>query len=540
MVKNIIETFDLTKIYTLKRGKKEVKALNNVNISVKEGEIFGLLGPNGAGKTTMIQILTTLIQPTRGYAIIDGYNILKKPLNVQKRIALMLSNKMIYNRITGYDNLKYFCKIYCVPNYKQKIFDIAKEFGLQKWLNQYVEKFSSGMKMKLALCRTFLLDRKILFLDEPSVGIDIESISFIVDKIKNSDCTIFLSSHNMNVVEKLCTRIAILNKGNILKIGTKEEIRRLEQTEVNIEIGIKNNKNNLQLELNQQEYISKILDTEEGLILTLRSRFNYKELLSILVKYEVSKIKEYDISLEDLFIKIENKIKNLEQQIEEKDEQISKNESVIAEQQKTIDELSKKIKNTVLISTDIEKFAKKTLDECLEIVKDKPLTFMEKYLELQECTRVDRHRQIVIDDETLTQVSKKGLAFCTQKYPLFLELSIQDFYDTGTQAAIRACPLLYNDPIWEYEGSDREQVLLDFIKIKLKEFIEEKGGERLKSVYDAHIRQGYLQVLPDIYNKIKQKIASLEAQTAEQNDQIAIQEATIQKQLKEIMMLAEK
>ncbi len=244
--------------------------------------------------------------------------------------------------------------------------------------------------------------------------------------------------------------------------------------------------------------------------------------------------------LEDLFIKIENKIKNLEQQIEENNEQIAKNESVIAEQQKTIDELSKKIKNTVLISTELEDIAKKTLDECLEIVKDKPLTFMEKYLELQECTRVDRHRQIVIDDETLTQVSKKGLAFCTQKYPLFLELSIQDFYDTGTQAAIRACPLLYNDPIWEYEGSDREQVLLDFIKIKLKEFIEEKGGERLKSVYDAHIRQGYLQVLPDIYNKVKQKIASLEAQTAEQNDQIAIQEATIQKQLKEIMMLAEK
>ncbi len=304
MVKNIIETFDLTKIYKLNRGRTEIKAINNINVSVKEGEIFGLLGPNGAGKTTIIQILTTLTQPTTGYAIIDGYNILKDPSKIQEKIALMLSNKMIYYRITGYDNLKYFCKIYCVPNYKQKILDMASEFGLKKWLYQYVEKFSSGMKMKLALCRTFLLGRKILFLDEPTVGIDVESLTFIVDKIKNSNCTIFLTSHNMNVIEKLCTRIAILNKGNILKIGTKEEIRRLEQTEVNIEIGIKNNKNNLQLELNQQEYISKILDTEEGLILTLRSRFNYKELLSILVKYEVSKIKEYDLSLEDLFIKI--------------------------------------------------------------------------------------------------------------------------------------------------------------------------------------------------------------------------------------------
>ena len=272
---------------------------------------------------------------------------------------------------------------------------------------------------------------------------------------------------------------------------------------------------------------------------TLQSLEETKE--QRLLSVEEARIRQGQVMfLEDLFIKIENKIKNLEQQIEENNDHISKNESVIAEQQKTIAELSKKIKNTVLISTELEDIAKKTLDECLEIVKDKPLTFMEKYLELQECTRVDHHNQIVIDDEMITKYSEKGLAFCTQKYSLFLELSIQDFYDTGTHAAIRACPLLYNDPIWEYEGSDREQVLLDFIKIKMKEFVEEKGDERLKSVYDAHIRKGFFQVLPDIYNKVKQKIASLEAQTAEQNDQIAIQKATIQKQIKEIVMLTEK
>jgi len=244
--------------------------------------------------------------------------------------------------------------------------------------------------------------------------------------------------------------------------------------------------------------------------------------------------------LEDVFIKIENKIKNLEQQIEEKNEQIAKNKSIIQEQQKTIDELSKKIKTTVLTSTDIEKFAKKTVEECLEMIKGKPLTFKEKYIELQECTRFDRHKQIVIDDQKIGEYSTKILDFCTQKHPLFLSLGIYDYYDTAKHPASRACPLLYNDPIWEYEGSDRRQVLLDFIKIKLKELIEDKDGKRLKSVYEAHIRQGYLQVLPDIYNKVKQKIASLEAQIVEQNDQIAKQEATIQKQLKEIVMLTEK
>ena len=244
--------------------------------------------------------------------------------------------------------------------------------------------------------------------------------------------------------------------------------------------------------------------------------------------------------LEDVFTKIENKIKNLEQQIEEKNEQIAKNESIIQEQQKTIDDLSKKIKNTVLISTEIEKLAKKTLEECLEMIKGKPLTFKEKYLELQECTKIDRHKQIVIDDEMIKQYSVKILDFCNEVHELFSNLSIYDYYDTVEHPFTRACPYLYNDPIWEYEGLDRRQVLLDFIKIKLKELIEEKKGERLKSVYDAHVRQGFLQVLPDVYKIVKQKIATLEAQIAEQNEQIEKQETTIQKQLKDIQMLTEK
>ena len=148
MNKNIIETFDLSKIYKLKQRKKEIVALNKINLSIKEGEIFGLLGPNGAGKTTLIQILTTLRQPTSGYATIDRYNILKKPKKAKSKVALMLDDKMLYYRITAYDNLKFFCKIYNVPNYDLKIKEIVNDFGLQKWLKQYVENFSSGMKMK--------------------------------------------------------------------------------------------------------------------------------------------------------------------------------------------------------------------------------------------------------------------------------------------------------------------------------------------------------------------------------------------------------
>ncbi len=261
-----------------------------------------------------------------------------------------------------------------------------------------------------------------------------------------------------------------------------------------------------------------------------------------LLSVEEARIRQGQVMfLEDVFIKIENKIKNLELQIDEKNDQISKNESVIAEQQKTIDELSKKIKNTVLISTELEDIAKKTLDECLEIVKDKPLTFMEKYLELQECTHVDNHKLIVIDDKMLKDYSKRILDFCVENYDVFSSLSIYDYHDAIKHPFTRACPYLYEDPIWEYDGADRRQVLLDFIKTKLKEFIDEKGGGvRLKSVYEAHIRQGFLQVLPDVYNNVKRKITSLELQIVEQNEQIEKQKATILKQIKEIEMLTEK
>ncbi len=304
MVRNIIETFDLSKKYKLKGRKKEIIALNKVNISIKEGEIFGLLGPNGAGKTTMVQILTTLLQPTSGYAIIDGYNILKKPRQVKNRVGLMLESDMLYYRITAYDNLKFFSKIYDVSNYDKKIHNLAKEFGIEKWLNQYVENFSSGMKMKLALCRTLLLKPKILFLDEPTLGLDVQTTSFIVNKLKNLNRTIFLTSHDMNVVEKLCNRIAFINNGEIVKIGAQEEMKRLIQTEIKVVIEIVDNKNQLKFELDQKEFIKDIVYMNKGFIISLKSRENYQDLMLILSKYKILKIKEQDLSLEDLFLKI--------------------------------------------------------------------------------------------------------------------------------------------------------------------------------------------------------------------------------------------
>lgn len=303
MNNTIIKTFNLSKVYRLKNGKSVI-ALDDVNVSIDKGETFGLLGPNGAGKTTMISILSTLIQPSNGYAIIDGINVLKEPNKIKSKIAVMLGNEMIYYRITGYANLKFFCKIYGVGNYKKKIAEIAKEFEIEKWLDEYVEKYSTGMKSKLALCRVLLSDPQILFLDEPTLGLDVKTNKFIIDKLKQLNKTVFLTSHNMDIIDKLCKRIAFINNGKIIKVGSKEELRRLFQKRVRIFIGINENKNQLKNELGQYDFIKYISNEETGLKIEIVNRIDYNKLFPIFSKYKILKIQELELSVEDLFLDI--------------------------------------------------------------------------------------------------------------------------------------------------------------------------------------------------------------------------------------------
>lgn len=304
MPKKIIETFNITKVFKLKGKNKSITALNNINMFINEGETFGLLGPNGAGKTTLIQILITLLKPTKGYALIDGKNILKNPIEAKGKISLMLDSKMLYYRITAYDNLKFFCKIYKVPYDKEKIYNAARFFGLENWLNQYVSNFSSGMKMKLALCRTFLIDRPILFLDEPTLGLDVKLKKDIIERIKKLNKTILLTSHDMGVVEKLCDRIAFINKGEIVKIGTKEDIQQFIQSEINIQIKTSTDKKKLKLDLEQHEFIKEAIEYNKGLVIILKNREKYPDLFKILSNYKIEMIKELDMSVEDLFLKL--------------------------------------------------------------------------------------------------------------------------------------------------------------------------------------------------------------------------------------------
>jgi len=300
---SIIKTVNLSKEYRLKHHKR-ILALNNVNLEVFRGEKLGLLGPNGAGKTTFVSILTTLIQPTTGYALINGYNILKEPNKVKKNVGLMFGSEMIYYRITGYRNLKFYAKIYEVPNYEEKINEIVRMLELDKWMNEFVERYSTGMKTKLSIARMLLIDPEIFFLDEPTLGLDVPSTKFIIEQLKSLDKTIVLCSHDMSIVDKLCDRFAFINHGEIIKEGKKKDLESLFQKGIEVLIEIEKDRQELLNKLSTLDFILECKETSSGLIIKLTERDDYKKLITSMQNYSITKIEEKALSIEDLFMKI--------------------------------------------------------------------------------------------------------------------------------------------------------------------------------------------------------------------------------------------
>ena len=223
-MENAIEIEDLAKNYG------EVNAVNHINLKVRKTEIFGFLGPNGAGKTTTIRILTGLIKPDGGTATIMGFNILTQSLRVKQIISVVPETANAYIDLTAWQNLMLIGELYGVPNKerRQRTEYLLKELELHERRNQRVRGFSKGMKQKIVLCMALLTEPQVLFLDEPTAGLDVESARLIRDIIRqyNRDgTTVFLSTHNMEEASQLCDRIAIINRGKIAAIDNPENLR---------------------------------------------------------------------------------------------------------------------------------------------------------------------------------------------------------------------------------------------------------------------------------------------------------------------------
>ncbi len=224
-----------------KFGKKI--AVDNLSFSVEEGQIFGLLGPNGAGKTTLIRMLSTLIHPTSGTAIINGNDIRTDPKKVRNSIGLLPENPCVYEKLSVLENLKYFAALYDIPGTErnERIKYILNLFDLEDRAKELAGTLSKGLKQRLSLSLTLLHDPKILFLDEPTSGLDINSRKNIRDlilKLSNEERAIILSTHNVEEIEKICSIACIMNKGKLLKIDKPGNlIKELVKHDVEITLG---------------------------------------------------------------------------------------------------------------------------------------------------------------------------------------------------------------------------------------------------------------------------------------------------------------
>ncbi len=231
-----IKTRNLTKIFKVK--KKEIRAIQDINLSIQNGEIFVLLGPNGAGKTTLLKTISTLILPTYGDAWVNNYNIKKDEYKVRRSIGLSTGfERSFYYRLNGYQNLEFFGTLYGIKSkdLKERINFLLNLFNLEDAKDLKYMKYSTGMKKKLSLARALLHDPDVYIFDEPTSSIDPISANEIRDiilSLKNKNKTIILSTHDMHEAELLADRIGILNKGNMLAVDKKENLKRVLNKEI--------------------------------------------------------------------------------------------------------------------------------------------------------------------------------------------------------------------------------------------------------------------------------------------------------------------
>ena len=234
-METVIECLNIKRTFvsrTLLGKKQETVALNGLNFSVPRGIVFGLLGPNGSGKTTTIRILSTLLTPTAGQARVLGFDVVREASKVRGRIGLVLGGERgLYGRLTGEENLKYFAALnYLSQEFSRKrVKEIIELVGLTSASNRPVEQYSRGMRQRLHIARGLLTDPEVLFLDEPTIGLDpagAQELRQLIPELIQRGKTILLTTHYMSEADELSSQIAIINKGTIIASGMPSEIKR--------------------------------------------------------------------------------------------------------------------------------------------------------------------------------------------------------------------------------------------------------------------------------------------------------------------------
>jgi len=293
----MIEMKNLTKRY------KKIVAVDNISLDIKEGEIFGLLGPNGAGKTTTLLMLTTLVKPTSGQATVCGISVTKKPDAVRRCIGIVFQDPSSDDILTGYENLKLHGLLYGMPAKlrEERIKDVLALVEMTKRKDDLVKKYSGGMRRRLELARGLMHHPKVLFLDEPTLGLDPQSREhtwkYIGKLAREKNITVIITTHYMEEADKLCDRVAIIDAGKIVALGTPAELKKIIGGDV-VTLKVKNP--NLS-RVRKLKYVKKVVRKGDVLSLTVADASG--SLPSILKAVgKVEYVEVHSPTLEDVFI----------------------------------------------------------------------------------------------------------------------------------------------------------------------------------------------------------------------------------------------
>lgn len=319
MIESLIVMENVYRSYEIYSGllnsrKKTIQALKNISLDVQKGEIFGLLGPNGAGKTTTIKILTTLLMPDSGNVTMFGKDIITQYPYIRERInCLFGGERSLYWRISAEDNLKYFADLYKIPYrvQKKRIPELLEKVDLTEWAHVKVENFSKGMKQRLQIARCLINNPEILFLDEPTIGLDpvgAKDLRQLITNLKSEKKTIILTTHYMHEAEELCSRAAFINKGSIIALDTIDNLKRKVQDSTKIKIKCKR-LNPMTLEtLQSLEFVEKIVskecDAHYELEIMIKNQIDGETLLPYLAGMGMTEISSSEVHLEDVYLKL--------------------------------------------------------------------------------------------------------------------------------------------------------------------------------------------------------------------------------------------
>ncbi len=313
-----IETDGITRDFDARKGFlfREIthtEALRGIDLTVERGAIFGLLGPNGAGKTTLTKILSTLLLPTRGQALVLGHDVVREAVKLRPRMGLVLGGERgLYTRISARENLRYFADLYGIPREERerRIDEVLTRVDLQEAADRRVEEYSRGMKQKLHLARGILHRHEILFLDEPTIGLDPKSAREtrkLVRSLVADGVTIFLTTHYMFEAEELCPKLAVLSKGRIVAQDTVANLRHLVGGDRTLDVEVYGFDDRELESLRRLPGVSRILTEEFGPVsrITLRVGTNELTLEQVragLPNHPELSVRERRTSLEDVYL----------------------------------------------------------------------------------------------------------------------------------------------------------------------------------------------------------------------------------------------